>query len=99
MTPLWLALGRPLTTSPEPLWLNDLGTVPTVHTLHDINFQYVRIAFSLEILQSQIQYALNHRLTSQNKLSDSDSMINDDAAKILIDFVYASRCYERTKAE
>lgn len=61
-----------------------------VHTLHDVDFQYIRIAFSLDILQDQIQYALNHRLTSQNKLSDSFLIINDDAAKILIDFICAS---------
>ena len=66
-----------------------------VRTLHDVNFQYVRIAFSLDISQDQIWYALNHRLTPQNKLSDSFSMINDDAEKILIDFVCASRLHHR----
>ncbi len=66
-----------------------------VCTLHDVGFQYVRIASSLDISQDQIRYALNHRLTPQNKLSDSFSMINDDAEKILIDFVCASRLHRR----
>ena len=66
-----------------------------VRTLHDVGFQYARIATSLDISQGQVQYALNHRLTPQNKLSGPSSIINDDAAKILIDFVCASRVHRR----
>ncbi len=66
-----------------------------VRTLHDVGFQYARIASSLDISQGQVRYALNHRLTPQNKLSGPSSMINDDAGKILIDFVCASRLHRR----
>ncbi len=57
-----------------------------VRTLHDVGFQYARIASSLDILTSQVQYAMNHRLTPQNKLSGPAFMLDDNAAKILIDF-------------
>ena len=58
-----------------------------VHTLRDADHSYADIASRLSITMNQVQYAWNHRLTPQFKLSGVKGILDAESLDVLIDFV------------